>query len=62
MTWQGVAGTPLPVTHGVEIRLVCSSRHFYNIGGNRAECQNGDVVTPDGDPVCSRVGKNKLDN
>ena len=59
MTWQGVVGTPLPVKHGVEIRLVCSSRHFYNVGGKSAECHNGDVVPTDGDSVCSRVGKNK---
>ena len=45
----------LPVEHGVEITLTCPA-DLFNMGGNKANCQKGQLVPTSTPPQCSDIG------
>ena len=56
-TWNFVLTEPaLPVHHGTTLALSCAVDHVIK-GGNKATCQDGQVVSTATPPQCSLVGK-----
>jgi len=51
-TWSNVLAEPaLPVQHGTEITLSCPE-DYTNKGGDKADCQDGDLVPSGQYPDC----------